>query len=27
MTLPQNNILFPGPDYDWVRKHLAPGLN
>ncbi|MBM4111660.1 MAG: prepilin-type N-terminal cleavage/methylation domain-containing protein [Phycisphaerae bacterium] len=27
MTLPQNNIFFPGPDYDWVRKHLAPGLN
>ncbi|MEY4182087.1 MAG: hypothetical protein RLZZ217_713 [Planctomycetota bacterium] len=27
MTLPQNNISFPGPDYDWVRRHLAPGLN
>lgn len=26
MTLPQNNIFWPGPDYNWVAKHLAPEL-
>jgi len=26
MTLPQNDIFWPGPDYQWLRKHLAPGL-
>lgn len=26
MTLPQNDIYWPGPDYEWVRKRLAPGL-
>ncbi|MEY5031848.1 MAG: hypothetical protein RL354_879, partial [Planctomycetota bacterium] len=26
MTLPQNGIFWPGNDYEWLRKHLAPGL-
>ena len=26
MTLPQNDIIWPGPDYNWLSKHLAPGL-
>jgi hypothetical protein len=26
MTLPQNDIFWPGPDYEWLRKHLAPGM-
>ncbi|MFM1804980.1 MAG: hypothetical protein RL136_1859 [Planctomycetota bacterium] len=26
MTLPQNDIFWPGNDYEWLRKHLAPGL-
>jgi prepilin-type N-terminal cleavage/methylation domain-containing protein len=25
MTLPQNDIFWPGPDYEWVRRRLAPG--
>ncbi|RLS97210.1 MAG: type II secretion system protein [Planctomycetota bacterium] len=26
MTLPQNDIYWPGPDYEWLRRHLAPGM-
>lgn len=26
MTLPSNGIYWPGNDYEWLRKHLAPGL-
>lgn len=26
MTQPLNNIYWPGPDYNWIRKRLAPGL-
>lgn len=26
MTLPQNNVYWPGPDYEWLRRHLAPGM-
>jgi len=26
MTLPTNGIYWPGNDYEWLRKHMAPGL-
>jgi hypothetical protein len=26
MTLPQNDIFWPGPDYEWLRRHLVPGM-
>lgn len=26
MTLPQNGIFWPGPDYQWLRRRLAPGM-
>ena len=26
MTQPTNGIFWPGPDYEWLRKHLALGL-
>ena len=26
MTQPTNGVFWPGPDYEWLRKHLAPGL-
>jgi prepilin-type N-terminal cleavage/methylation domain-containing protein/prepilin-type processing-associated H-X9-DG protein len=26
MTLPQNDIYWPGPDYEWVRRKMAPGM-
>lgn len=26
MTLPANGIFWPGPDYEWLRRKLAPGM-
>jgi prepilin-type N-terminal cleavage/methylation domain-containing protein len=26
MTLPSNGIFWPGPDYQWLRRKMAPGL-
>ncbi len=26
MTLPVNGVYWPGPDYEWLRRHLAPSL-
>jgi prepilin-type N-terminal cleavage/methylation domain-containing protein/prepilin-type processing-associated H-X9-DG protein len=26
MTLPQNGIYWPGADYEWLRRRMAPGL-
>jgi hypothetical protein len=26
MTLPQNDVYWPGPDYEWLRRHMVPGM-
>ena len=26
MTLPTNGIYWPGPDYEWLRRHMVPGM-
>jgi prepilin-type N-terminal cleavage/methylation domain-containing protein/prepilin-type processing-associated H-X9-DG protein len=26
MTLPQNGVYWPGSDYEWLRRHMVPGM-